>query len=187
MGNNLRMLDELEKVTKEQLVQFANQHYKNNYVVVYKRKGEDEGVVKVEKPEITPIEIDRKKQSDFYVEITSKETPALKPLWVDFEKEIQTEELKSGLTYNYLKNNSNELFKLVYIYEMGKDHDKILPIAVSYLPYLGTDKYSAADLQKELFKHGLSFGVEAGNDRCYVYVSGLKKSLIKELSLWSMF
>jgi len=182
-ADNLRMLDELELVTKEQLVEFANKHYNNNYVVVYKRKGEDNKVVKVEKPAITPVKIDRKKQSEFYKELTAKETPALKPLWVDFEKEIQSEDLKPGVTYDYLHNNSNELFKLIYIYEMGKNHDKMLPIAVNYLPYIGTDKYSAADLQKELFKYGLSFGVEAGDDRCYVYISGLKKSFDKGVEL----
>ena len=182
-ADNLKMLDELETVTKEQLIEFANKHYKDNYVVVYKRKGEDNKVVKVDKPAITPVKIDRKKQSDFYKDITEKETPALKPLWVDFETEIQSEEIKPGVTYDYLKNKSNELFKLIYIYEMGKNHDKMLPIAVNYLPFIGTDKYSAADLQKELFKYGLSFGVQAGDDRCYVYISGLKKSFNKGLEL----
>jgi len=182
-ADNLKFIDELEKVTKEELVAFANEKYKDNYVVVYKRQGKDENVVKVEKPQITPIKIDRKSQSEFYRELTGKETPALKPLWVDFEKEIKSEELAKGLTFDYLKNKDNELFKLIYIFDMGKNNNKKLPIAVNYLPYIGTDKYSASELQKEMFKYGLSFGVNASDDRCYVYISGLEKSYDKGLEL----
>ena len=181
--DNLKTLDELETITKEDLVKFANEHYKDNYVVVYKRRGEDKNVVKVEKPQITPINIDRKSQSDFYKNLTAKETPPLKPLWVNFKEEIQSEELKAGVKYDYLKNKSNELFKLIYIYEMGKNHNKKLPVAVNYLPYIGTDQYSAADLQKEMFKHGLSMGVNTSNDRCYVFISGLQKSFDKGVEL----
>ena len=47
--------DGLEKITKEQLVAFAREHYNNNYVVVYKRTGISDQVVKVEKPAITPL------------------------------------------------------------------------------------------------------------------------------------
>ena len=181
--DKLKFIDELEKITKEELVQFANEHYKDNYVVVYKRRGKDDKVVKVEKPVITPIKIDRKSQSEFYKELTSKETPALKPLWVDFEKEIQSSELKPGVNLDYLENKSTELFKLIYIYEMGKNHNKELPIAVNYLPFLGTDKYSPAELQKEMFKYGLSIGVNTNNDRSYVFISGLEKSFDKGVEL----
>lgn len=180
---NLKFIDELEKITKEELVAFANEKYKNNYVVVYKRQGKDKNVVKVEKPLITPISIDRKSQSEFYSELNKIETPSLKPLWVDFEKEIKSEELAKGLTFDYLKNKDNELFKLIYIFEMGKNSNKKLPIAVNYLPYIGTDKYSASELQKEMFKYGLSFGVNSSDDRCYVYISGLQKSYNKGLEL----
>ncbi|MFA8436499.1 MAG: M16 family metallopeptidase [Marinifilaceae bacterium] len=181
--NHLKFVDELEKITKEQLVKFAQEHYKDNYVVVYKRKGKDEHVVKVDKPQITPASIDRKSQSEFYKKLTAKETPALKPLWVDFKKEIHTEELTPGVEFDYLKNKSNELFNLVYIFDMGKNNIKQLPIAVDYLPYLGTDKYTAAELQQEMFKYGLSLGVNSSNERCYVYISGLEKSFDKGLEL----
>jgi len=182
-ADNLKEIDELEKITKEEVIQFVKEHYKNNYVLVYKRKGEDKNIVKVEKPKITPAAIDRKSKSKFYEKLTAQKTPALKPLWLDYKKDIQCKDLKAGMEFDYLKNNSNELFKLFYIYDMGKNHNKKLPLAVNYLPYLGTDKYSAEDLQKEMFKYGLSLGVNTNEDRCYVYITGLKKSLDKGIEL----
>jgi hypothetical protein len=35
----------------------------NNYVAIYKRKGEDKSIVKVDKPTITPVSVNREDQS----------------------------------------------------------------------------------------------------------------------------
>jgi len=66
---------------------------------------------------------------------------------------------------------------------MGKNHDLKLPLAVNYLPFLGTEKYTPAELQQEFFKLGISMGVYAGNDRSYVYITGLQESLDPGLEL----
>jgi predicted Zn-dependent peptidase len=179
----LKVPDELEKITKEQVMQFAKENYHDNYVVVYKRTGENKDLYKVEKPQITPVEINREEQSEFFKSFMTEESDKLQPVFVDFKKEISTDKLSSGVEVSYIKNKSNELFNLQYIIDMGKNHDLKLPLAVEYLPYLGTDQYSAEDLQKEFFKHGLSMSVFASDDRCYVYVSGLKKSFEKGVVL----
>ena len=52
----IHMNDSLEKITKEQLVAFANEKFKdNNYVVVYKRTGEDPNIHKVDKPKLRQL------------------------------------------------------------------------------------------------------------------------------------
>ena len=48
---------ELGKVTKQEIIDFANAKYADNYVVVYKRNGEDKSVLKVTKPAITPVSV----------------------------------------------------------------------------------------------------------------------------------
>jgi len=67
---------------------------------------------------------------------------------------------------------------------MGSWSDKEMALAVNYLEYLGTDKYSANDLQTELFKLGLSYSVYAANDRVYVTLSGLEESLEEGIKLF---
>ncbi len=182
-ADQVKFIDELEKITKEDLVKFANEHYKDNYAIVYKKLGEDTTAVKIEKPQITAIDINREAQSEFYKDFTSEETESLKPVFVDFKKEISTKELNPGVDFNYIKNKTNELFQLNYIIDMGKNNDIELPIAVNYLPFLGTDKYSPSELQQEFFKLGLEMGVSTGNDRSYVYISGLEKSFEKGVEL----
>jgi predicted Zn-dependent peptidase len=66
---------------------------------------------------------------------------------------------------------------------MGSNHDNYLTLAVNYLPYLGTDKYTAAELQQEFFKNGLSFDVFTSTDRTRIYLSGLEANLEKGVEL----
>ena len=66
--NELTYPDELEKISKVDIVDFANKFFKDNYVIVNKREGKAEGLVKVEKPEITAININRDDESTFYTD-----------------------------------------------------------------------------------------------------------------------
>lgn len=181
--DRVKFLDELESISKEELVNFAKTHYNDNYVVVYKRTGANDMLVKVEKPEITPIPINRDKQSEFYREFIKDQPEPINPVFVNFENAIVQNHLDKGIKIEYIENKTNELFTLQYILEMGKNHDLKLPLAVNYLPFLGTEKYTAAELQQEFFKLGISMGVYAGSDRSYVYITGLQESLDPGLEL----
>jgi len=129
------------------------------------------------------VEINREDQSEFFNEFMETKTESIEPVFVDFKNEIKSDNLGSGIDISYIKNSTNELFTLQYIIDMGKNHNILLPLAVNYLPYLGTDIYSPEDLQKEFFKYGLSMDVYAGDDRCYIYISGLQKSFDKGVEL----
>ncbi|HIN40757.1 MAG TPA: insulinase family protein, partial [Flavobacteriales bacterium] len=176
-------LDELRSITKEEIVQFANDHYNNDYVVIYKRLGEDTTVANVEKPPITPLVLNREDKSGFTQAFDAMHTNHLDPIYLNFKEAIQTSSLGSGIDIHYIENTTNDLFYLYYILDMGKRHDKELSLAVNYLPYLGTSKYSPAELQKEFYKLGLTIDVMTGASRSYVYVSGLGKSFEKGVEL----
>lgn len=61
--------DDLSAITKDELVSFANEHYKENYVVVNKKNGEDPNAKKIEKPIITKVPLNREVKSDFHNKI----------------------------------------------------------------------------------------------------------------------
>jgi len=176
-------IDEMSKITKEQIVEFANKHYNENYVVVYKRTGEDTTVTKVDKPSITPIEINREDESAYMTEFKKITSEQLKPVFLNYENEMAQTTLNSGIELKYIKNKTNELFYLDYIIDMGKNHSKKLALAVNYLPYIGTTKYSAPELQQEFYKLGISMDVFTGSKRSYVLINGLEKSMEKGIQL----
>lgn len=179
-----QQFERMSKFTKQDVMAFAKKHFKDNYVIVYKRSGEDKDIVNMEKPAITPIEVNREDASPFLKKFMTKKGAPVAPVFLDYKKDIKSLNLPNGLDVNYIKNTSNETFSLYYILDMGKNHDKVLPLAVDYLPYLGTDKYSAKDLQQEFFKLGVNFSVFTSDDQVYVTLSGLDESFEEGVKLF---
>jgi len=181
--NELTYPDELEKISKVDIVDFANKFFKDNYVIVNKREGKAEGLVKVEKPEITAININRDYESTFYTDWKEIPISTISPEFVDFESTIHTTEIAEGVEFNYIRNEENELFTNYYIIDVGKNHDLNIPVAVNYLPFIGTSSRSATELKQELFRYGLYTNVSSGNDRSWVYISGLNKNYEKGIEI----
>jgi len=175
-------LDKMEKITKQQIMDYANKIFKKNYVVVYKRKGENKNIVKVEKPKITPIEIDRTKESEFLKMFKELPETHLQPEFINFKELIKTENI-GNIEFNYIHNPNNELSSLLFVLDMGDFNIKELSVAINYFEYIGTESMTADSLAKEYYKMGVYTGVQAGEDRTYVYVSGLKKNFAKAFSL----
>ncbi len=181
--DKVEFLNELKKVSKQELVDFANSFYKDNYVVIYKRKGEDKNITKVENPGITPVELNRDKQSEFVKAFAQQETPPLTPKFIDYKSAIKETKTDSELKVSYIDNPNNDLFNLSIIFDMGRDNDRKVSLATGYLDYLGTDKYSPEELKKEFYKLGIDYYVNAGSDKTYVGISGLKENLDAGLAL----
>ncbi|MGE0077409.1 MAG: M16 family metallopeptidase [Bacteroidales bacterium] len=175
--------DEVEKVTKQQIVDYANKLLGNNYVAVYKRRGEAKDLVKVNKPKITPITINRTDRSKFYEDWLKIPADSVKPEFIDYANAFESIPVKEGIDLSYIQNKKSELFTNYYIVDFGKNHNIKAPIAINYLPYIGTKKHSAADLKRELFRYGLSTYVYSGNRRSWVYISGLNRNHEKGLEL----
>ncbi|TYP98386.1 putative Zn-dependent peptidase [Sphingobacterium allocomposti] len=165
--------DRLAHITKQDVVDFANKYLNDrNYVVVYKRQGVDENVVKVEKPAITPITVNRNDQSDFLKTVNAMPEEAIQPVWVDYEREVQKGKL-GDLDIVAVQNKENALFSLSYQYPIGKWDNKLLPLAVGYLEFLGTKEKSSEDFSRAFYKLASDFSVSAGNEETRISISGL--------------
>ncbi len=175
-SQTVNQYNEMAKLTKADIVAFANEWFGENYVQVNKRMGKNDAV-KVEKPTITPVNIDREAKSDFYAQWDSIESGRLEPVFLDYDKAIDNKKFDNGIEFSSIKNENNDLFSLYYILDMGTDNDLEMGLAIDYLPYLGTSEMTAEELQKELFKLGVSFDVFSSRNRTYVVLRGLNESL----------
>lgn len=182
--DNVALLDKAEKVTKKEIVEFANRFFgADNYAVIYKRKGEDKNIAKVEKPAITPVETNAGKQSDFVKSITSTPLPPTQPVWLDYAKDIQKS--KAGLAeVLYVPNKDNSLFRLNYYFNQGAFNNRVLPVALQYLQFLGTDKHSAEDITKQFYNLASSFSASAANEETTITISGLQENFDKSVALF---
>ena len=185
-GNNWKedvdFVNDMGKVTKQEVVDFANKYFGNNYVLVYKRKGEDKNIQKVDKPAITPVDVNRDAQSPFLKMVNAMPATPVKPQWMDFEKD-----LKKGKVGNadllYAQNTDNNLFRLYYRFDLGSYNNKLLPLVAGYLQYLGTDKYSSAEISQQFYNIACSFSVNPGSENTTILVTGLQENFDKAVEL----
>lgn len=182
-ANELSYNDRLTQISKKDIVDFANKYLNNdNYVAVYKRKGEDKDVVKVEKPPITAVSVNREDQSDFLKKVNEMPENEIKPVWVDYSKDLQ-KTVSNDTEILAVKNKENELFSMYYQYNTGKWNNKLLPLAVDYLEYIGTKQKSSEDFSKEFYKLASSFNVSSSNEETYISISGLNENFAATVSL----
>ena len=173
----------MEKITKQQLVDFANKHLNDNFVCVYKRQGEDTSIKKVEKPAITPIPSNRDNASDFLKEIQASKTEPIKPRFVDFEKDMTKAEMPNGLPVLYKKNTTDGLFNLSFVYDYGTENVRGLDLVSDYLNYIGTDKRTSAEIKQEFYKLACNYNISIGDNRTTISLSGLQENMEQALAL----
>ena len=175
--------DEMSRVTKQELMDFAKKNYTDNYVIVYKRQGENKNLVRVSNPGITPIQLNRDAESTWYKDFMNIKSSEIKPVFVDFKKELNEGKI-NNTKFTSIQNKTNDISSVYYIADMGSDNNKKLGLAINYLNYLGTSKYSPENLKKEFYKIGIDYGVNTGTERTSVYITGLQKNLTSGIKLF---
>ncbi|WP_118949815.1 M16 family metallopeptidase [Taibaiella helva] len=177
-------IHELSKVTKQQIIAFANQFFRaDNYTVLYKRKGEDKHIVKVEKPAITPVETNAGLQSAYIDKINEMPSTPVQPLWIDYDKAIGKARLGPADVL-YVPNKDNDLFSLYYRFDMGQWNNKKLSVASNYLSFLSTDKYTSEQISKAFYDIACSYDVSVSQEFTTVTISGLQENLEKAVQLF---
>jgi len=179
----IRKIDILESITMQDIMDFTQKNFKENYVAVYKRTGKDENVKKISKNKITPVKINRDDESEFLISIRENKPKDLKPVFLNFEEDITMFNI-GGVPVQFIQNVENKTFKLYYVFDMGTQHDRYLDPAVEYLEFIGTSKFSPEDIKKEFYKIGCTYGVFTSNDQIYVTLSGLSENMEEGVKLF---
>ena len=180
--NHQNEMAKLEKITKQDIIDFVNANY-TNYVVAYKRHGEDNSVRNVTKPTITPVVVNRIDQSEFLVNLLAETVVDIEPVFIDFDTDIQKSHI-GDIELIYKENTENERFILNYIIDIGTDHDNRLNLAVDYLKFLGTADTSPSEKEKEFYKLGCELSVNCSSDRIQVRLGGLSNNFNKSVHLF---
>lgn len=174
----------LSSITKEDIVAFANEYLGDNYAYIRKLEGKDKNEIKMSKPEITPIFTNRDTSSQFLRDIQASKAAPIEPLFVDFQKDMTILSGKSDIQVLYKQNVTNDLFSLSYVFEMGSNEDKLLPLAAMYLDYLGTDTMTPEQVKQAFYALACNYYISVGNDRTFVQLSGLGENMNESIALF---
>ncbi len=181
----IQRTNRISRIKREELIEFVKKNFNENYVLVYKRVGEDKTVKKVVKPAITPVELNRDAQSPFLKQLTSIQPPEIQPVFVDFEKDI-TKLTVNGLNLFYTRNPDNALFNAWFRWPMGSNNDPKMAFAMDYLQFLGAGTYTPTRLKEEFYKLGCSFSVYASEDEINIRLEGLSENFEQAFKLLNL-
>jgi len=180
-------IDRISGMTKEQIVAFANRHFKDNYVIVYKRQGEDKNLKKIDKPQITPIPTNRDLVSDFVAEVQNTPVEPIQPRFVNFKEDLTFGETEANLPYIYVYNKENGRFILAFRYDFGEESELKYSYAADYLNYLGTDKLSNEEINQQFYKLACNYSINVGTRSISVNLRGLGENMPEALALLEDF
>lgn len=170
------------KITKGQIVEFANRFFKDNYVVTYKHLGEDKETIKVEKPIITPIHTNPSAVSAFAKKLYAMPLKPIAPRFLDYKKDLNV--AKVGIAdVVTVQNVENSLFSLSYKFDIGKWNLKLLPYAAQYLNFLSTDKYSSEEIKRQFYQIACDYSFSVENETASIFISGLQENFDKAVNL----
>ena len=183
-ADEVHELDRLSKVTKNDVVEWANKYLSDNsYVVVYKHQGVNPKNNKIIAPAITPIATNRDKQSAFLTEISQTQVKPIEPVFVDYEKDLSKSEFKKGIEMLYKKNENNDIVTATFRFDMGKSTNPALAFAFDYLSYLGTPTRSAQEIALQEYKIAGNHSFNVGDNTMTFSVNGLAENLGQMLDI----
>ena len=182
--DDVHQLDRLAKVTKQDIVDWANEYLgQNSYALVFKRVGPNPKNEKIDAPEITPIVTNRDKQSDFLTELQQSEVKPIEPVFVDYDKDMSVFNLRSGIEVLYKHNDVNDIATLQFLFDEGSLTDPALSLATDYVSYLGSETRSAEEIASEMYGLACSNGFRSSTGQTSYLVTGLSENIGKALGI----
>ena len=183
-ADEVTALDRLAKITKADVIDWANKYLSDNsYVVVYKHQGVNPKNNKIIAPAITPIATNRDKQSDFLTEISETQVTPIEPVFVDYEKDLSVSEFKKGIEMLYKKNENNDIVTTTFRFDIGKSTNPALAFAFDYLSYLGTPTRSAEEIALQEYQIAGNHSFSVSDNTMSYSVSGLAENLGQMLDI----
>ncbi len=184
-SDEVASLDRMSRLTKQDIMAYADKYLSDSsYVVIYKRQGTPADQ-KIDKPTITPIAMNRDTASVFLKDIQAAAATVkpIEPVFVDFSKDLSVSEPKPGLQMLYKQNTTNDIFQLMYIYDLGTNNNKLLAAAGQYIDLLGTSDMTPEQVRSEFYRMACWFGISTSGDRSYITLSGLNENMPQAVAL----
>lgn len=175
----------IDSVTKDDMLAAVRRYIgTDNYAAIYKRQRPDSSIVKMPKPELTPIATNRDASSAFLLEIQNTTPEPIEPVFVDFSRDLTRLSAKQDTEVLYTFNPSNDLFTLTYIYEKGSGHDLAIDYASDLLSLAGTSDMTPEQISRAFYDLACSYRVNSNPRRTYITLSGLSENMEAAMALY---
>lgn len=185
----LELTNKIESITKQDVIAVANKYFTDNYFDVKKKTGRYPSN-KITKPPFKAIETtNRDAESDYSKWLQTIESTEFTPRYLHFAKEGAATILDNNqlVSLYHTKNEMNKVFDMTMKFEIGKQQLPILTPLVSYLNYVGTDKYTVGQFNEKLQQLGSTLSFAASTSQFTINISGFDNAFEETFELVTHF
>lgn len=177
----------LHALTKEDVARVARKYFTENYLYATKKTGHYPKN-KLSKPDFAPIvPANGDTVSEYAQELKKLPVKQLSPRFVDFHKDVIKRQLAPLATLYISPNPVNRIFSLKLSYGIGFVDNPVLSQLNTYLPFLGTDKWSFKEFRLKLQVLGSVLEYEVEEHQFHIKVSGFDNYFDETVALVGEF
>lgn len=181
-------IERVDAITKEEIVAFAREHLSADaYAVAYKRQVEDVDVELVEKPEITPIHINRDARSDLLVEMQEAKVTPIEPVFMDYESDLVRTYLPNGSEFLYVYDDEDPNYHLAFSWEKGSNHEPMMDHFGRYFSLVGAGDMEVDDVSNTFYILASNYSIRVSGNETRITLRGLTENFEEGLELLDQF
>jgi len=179
----LAEIDEIEKITIDDITRVANTYFGDNRLVYWSKMGFPKKD-KLEKPDWEPVvPKNSEKRSEFAQMLDKIPESWPDPVFIEFGKDVRFETIKKGFDFYYTPNPYNDVFTLNIRFRKGTRHDRLVESAIQYINLVGTAEKPFNEFRSQLQQLGASLSFSSSDNDVTVSVEGFDDKLIPTLVL----
>ena len=178
----LSQVEEIEKITKEDIIRVANKYFIENYLVYRSSMGFPKKE-KMQKPGYQAVIAKQTEDSDYAKNFIASITPNDSPRILDYNKDANMVQVNASTKLYTTLNPTNDIFSLTFEKMIGKDSIRNLDIASSLFNQFYTKDFTRDQLKEQFALLGISYYANASDARFTIVFTGLEKNLEKSLPL----
>ncbi len=178
----LNEINDLEKVTKKDIIKVAQKYYGSDYVVGFRIDSQHD-LPSIEKPPIDPLTIDPNKESAFMREVEEIAYKSLTPSFLQDGEDFTVHAISPGVRLIHAFNPLNDLFNLEVRMEIGFDHQPMLSYAKRMLDRSGAGSLDSEQLKIEWYKLGTDFSFGVQEHFSHFAINGLDENFMPSVKL----
>ncbi len=178
----LNYLEKINDIDKNDIIAAANQYLNENHLALYSKMGFPKKE-KLEKPPYKALQPNNTKTSEYATYFKSIKEQNIEPSFLDFENDAEYISLGRKNDLYITRNPINNIFSLKIKYEIGKEVNNNLKMAIALMKYSGTKNKSMQSLKQQWDNLGATYQIALERDYLSISIKGKEENLEEILQL----
>ncbi len=178
----LEYTQQVESVSKEDVMRVAQKYYGADFMAVYSRMGFPKKE-KLQKPGFKPVQPDVSKTSEYATYFKDIKTDDVTPQFLDFKEDVTFMDLRNNNRMYVTPNPINDIFSIRIQYQFGDDNNRDLKLAARLMEYAETEEKSMLELKEAFAVLGASYKITSDRNYMNITLEGKEEHLAASLAL----